>query len=208
MTAAFDSIDVPDGGFRAIFADPPWHFRARTALQTRNFQCARDAEKHYPTMGLDDIAALPVKDIAAKDAHLFLWVTGPCLRHGFEVMEAWGFRYSAVAFTWVKLKRSIDTRQLRLTATAESDLHVGLGLTTRKNAEFVLLGRRGSARREAKNVREIILSPVREHSRKPDEAYRRVERYCVGPYLELFARTQREGWSAWGNETAKFGVDV
>ena len=119
-------------------------------------------------------------------------------------MEAWGFRYSAVAFTWVKLKRSFDALQLRVLPTLESDLHVGLGLTTRKNAEFCLLGRRGNAHRNAKNVREIILSPVREHSRKPDEASLRVERYCDGPYLELFARAPRPGWTVWGNETDKF----
>lgn len=201
-------VGLERGHYRCIVADPPWHFRARTALQTRNFECARDVDKHYPTMGLDDIKALPVRDLAAKDAHLFIWTTGPCLRQTFEVMEAWGFRYSAVAFTWVKLKRSFDARQLRVLPTLESDLHVGLGLTTRKNAEFCLLGRRGSARRNAKDVREIILSPVREHSRKPDEAQARVERYCDGPYLELFARSQREGWTAWGNQTDKFGSAV
>lgn len=196
--------DLPRGHFGCILADPPWHFRARTALQVGNWTSRRDAEKHYPVMGVEDIAAMPVRDLAAKDAHLFIWTTGPCLRQTFEVMEAWGFRYSAVAFTWVKLKKSFDVRQLRVLPTLESDLHVGLGLTTRKNAEFCLLGRRGNARRNAKDVREIIMSPVREHSRKPDEAKARIERYCDGPYLELFARAPREGWTVWGNETDKF----
>lgn len=198
------NVAVPEGGFRCISADPPWHFRARTALQVGNWTSRRDAEKHYAVMGADEIAAMPVRDLAAKDAHLFLWVTGPCLRQGFEVMEAWGFRYSAIAFTWVKLKRSHQPTQLRFLPTAECDLHVGLGLTTRKNAEFVLLGRRGNARREAKNVREIIMAPVREHSRKPDETYHRIERYCVGPRLELFGRAHRPGWTVWGNEVGKF----
>jgi N6-adenosine-specific RNA methylase IME4 len=169
-----------------------------------NWTSRRDAEKHYSVLGVDDIKALPVRNIAARDAHLFLWVTGPCLPKAFEIMEAWGFRYSAVAFTWVKLKKSFNTHQLRMVPTADSDLHVGLGLTTRKNAEFCLLGRRGNARREAKNVREIIMSPVREHSRKPDEAYGRIESYCAGPYLELFARTRRSGWDSWGLEVDKF----
>ena len=195
---------MPQGPFAAILADPPWHFRARTALQVGNWTSRRDAEKHYAVMGVDDIAALPVKDIAAKDAHLFLWTTGPCLRQSFDVMEAWGFRYSAVAFTWIKLKRSHNPLQLRITPTIEGDLHVGLGLTTRKNAEFVLLGRRGNARRLAKDVREIVMAPVREHSRKPDEVARRIERYCAGPYIELFARETRPGWTSWGDETAKF----
>ena len=196
--------NLPRAHYGAIVADPPWHFRARTALQMSNWTSRRDAEKHYAVMGIDDIKALPVKDLAAKDAHLFIWTTGPCLPKTFEVMEAWGFRYSAVAFTWVKLKRSFNSYQLRVLPTAESDLHVGLGLTTRKNAEFCLLARRGNARRIAKNVREIILSPVREHSRKPDEAYARVKRYCAGPYLELFARAPRKGWDVWGNQTDRF----
>lgn len=196
--------DLQPGKYGAIVADPPWHFKARTALQVGNPTSRRDAERHYAVMGLDNICALPVRQLAAKDAHLFIWTTGPCLRQTFEVIEAWGFRYSAVAFTWVKLKRSHNPTQLRVLPTSEADLHVGLGLTTRKNAEFCLLARRGNARREAKNVREIILSPVREHSRKPDEAYDRVQRYCAGPYLELFSRQQRPGWDTWGNETTKF----
>jgi N6-adenosine-specific RNA methylase IME4 len=204
-TSADPFAGIPRGGFAAIVADPPWHFRARTALQMSNWTSRRDAEKHYAVMGCDDIAALPVRDLAARDAHLFLWTTGPCLRQSFDVMEAWGFRYSAVAFTWVKLKRSHNPMQLCVLPTAESDLHVGLGLTTRKNAEFVLLGRRGNAKRVAKNVRELILAPVREHSRKPDEMFARVRQYCAGPYLELFSREQRPGWTCWGNETGKFG---
>lgn len=195
------------GRYAAILADPPWHFRARTALQVGNLTSRRDAEKHYRVMGVDDIKALPVSDLAAKDAHLFLWTTGPCLRLAFDVIEAWGFRYSAVAFTWVKLKRSHDPAQLRFLPTADGDLHVGLGLTTRKNTEFCLLGRRGNAHRNAKDVREVILAPVREHSRKPDEAAARIMRCCDGPYLELFARTRRPGWDVeFSDQADKFTV--
>jgi N6-adenosine-specific RNA methylase IME4 len=196
--------DLPRKHFGVILADPPWHFRARTALQVGNWTSRRDVEKHYAVMSNEDIAALPVKEIAAPDAHLFLWTTGPCLRQAFDVIEAWGFRYSAVGFTWVKLRRSYDARQLRLVPIIDCDLHVGLGLTTRKNVEFCLLARRGNARRIAKDVREVILSPVREHSRKPDEVFGRIENYCAGPYLELFARQSRPGWTSWGNEVTKF----
>lgn len=184
-----------------IYADPPWFFRTRT-----DFVSDRDARNHYRVMGPNEIAALPVKSILAADAHLFLWVTGPCLPLAFDAIKAWGFRYSGVAFTWIKLKRSHDPLQLRVLPTAESDLFVGLGFTTRKNAEFCLIARRGSAKRVAKDVREVILSPVREHSRKPDEARLRIERY-VGPgrvMAELFARTTPAGWLAFGNETEKF----
>ncbi len=204
-----DLASLPRAGqYAMIAADPPWHFRARTALQMTNWTSRRDAEKHYEVMGVDDIAALPVKDIVAPDAHLLLWITGPLFVEGkhLPIMKAWGFKPSSVAFTWVKLKRSIDTRQLRVTATLESDLHVGLGLTTRKNAEFCILGRRGNAKRLSKSVREIILSPVREHSRKPDEFYRRAQEYAAGPYLEMFSRQSRPGWDSWGAETGKFDV--
>ena len=199
---SFDAI--PRHRYGAVLADPPWHFRARTALQVGNWTSRRDAEKHYSVMDVDDIAALPVRDVAARDAHLFLWTTGPVLRTAFEVIEAWGFRYSAVAFTWIKLKRSHNALQLQVLPLAEGDLHVGLGLTTRKNAEFCLLGRRGNAHRNAKDVREVILAPVREHSRKPEQAQDRIERYCDGPYLELFARRVRPGWDAFGDEIGGF----
>ncbi|HYI43686.1 MAG TPA: MT-A70 family methyltransferase [Sphingomicrobium sp.] len=190
---------LPHRHFGCILADPAWSFRGYTQQLSD-----RDIQRHYATMKLEEIKALPVGDVAAPDSHLFLWATGPHLPAAFDVMAAWGFRYSGMAFTWIKLKRSFDARQLRVLPTLEADLHVGLGFTTRKNAEFCLLGRRGSARRNAKDVREIILSPVREHSRKPEEARDRIERYCDGPYLELFARSARPGWTAWGNEVGKF----
>jgi N6-adenosine-specific RNA methylase IME4 len=196
--------DLPRGHFKAIYADPPWHFKSYAPPARDGLAYRRDVEKHYTTMKLPQIMALPVAELADDACHLFLWTTGPHLPQALELMAAWGFRYSAIAFTWIKLKRSLDTRQFRMATTADCDLHVGLGHTTRKNAEFCLLGRRGNARRMAKDVREIILSPVREHSRKPDEAHTRIERYCDGPYLELFARSQRPGWTVWGNQTDKF----
>jgi N6-adenosine-specific RNA methylase IME4 len=196
--------DIEAGKYKALVVDPPWTFKARTALKVENWNSRRDVEKHYSVMDLDDICALPVSQIAARDAHLFLWTTSPCLPQAFKVIEAWGFRYSSVGFVWVKLKRSFQIRQLRLTPTIASDLHVGLGLTTRKNVEFVLLTRRGNARRNAKDVREVILSPVREHSRKPDEIFDRVQRYCDGPYIELFARERRPGWDGWGDGVGGF----
>lgn len=192
--------DLQPRHYAALLVDPPWHFKARTALQTANWRSRRDAEKHYGVLDSIDIAAMPVGELAAKDAHLFLWTTGPCLFQAFGIIEAWGFRYSSVAFTWIKLKRGHNPLQLRFLPTAEADLHVGLGLTTRKNAEFCLLGRRGSPRRNAKDVREIIMTPVRQHSRKPDEAAARIEQYCDGPYAELFAREHRSGWACWGDQ--------
>lgn len=205
MSATCAFADLPRRTFACVSADPPWSFKARTALQSENWSSRRDVEKHYPVMDLEAIRALPVADVAAADAHLFIWTTGPCLPQTFDVIESWGFRYSSVAFTWIKTKRSRGA-QARFVSSddLERELHVGLGLTTRKNAEFCLLARRGSPRRLAKDVREVIIAPVREHSRKPDEAFARIERYCAGPRLELFSRESRPGWRAWGLEAGKF----
>jgi N6-adenosine-specific RNA methylase IME4 len=197
--------DLPVAHFAAILADPPWYFRCRTELTKRNWSSRRDAAKHYPVLSSEEIAALPVCELAANDAHLFLWTTSALVPQAIKVLEAWGFRYSGFAFTWIKLKRSYDEAQLRMMPVAEDDLHLGLGYTTRKNAEFCLLGRRGNPKRLAGNVREIIMSPVREHSRKPEETFRRIETYCSGPYLELFSRSApRPGWTLWGDEVGKF----
>lgn len=190
---------LKSGHFGCILADPPWFFRTRTDTVSK-----RDPRNHYGVMSFANICALPVGDVAAKDCHLFLWVTGPILERAFDVIKAWGFRYSGVAFTWIKLKKSHDQNQLRMLSAADGDFHVGLGFTTRKNAEFCLLARRGSARRNAKDVRELILAPRREHSRKPDEVFGRIERYANGPYLEMFGRQRRHGWTVVGDENEKF----
>jgi N6-adenosine-specific RNA methylase IME4 len=187
----------------AIAIDPPTHFKCRTALQVQNWNSRRDVEKHYATMSFDELAALPLRDLAHPEGcHLFAWTSGPHLPRACELLECWGFKYSSVAFTWVKLRGSLNSDQFYL--LTESDLHTGLGLTTRKGTELVLLGRRGNCRRIAKDVREVILAPVREHSRKPDEFYRRVERYCGGPYADLFSRTRLVGWDAWGDQVDMF----
>jgi N6-adenosine-specific RNA methylase IME4 len=189
--------------YRAIAIDAPTHFKCRTALQVQNWNSRRDVEKHYVTMSFEQLAALPVKDLAHPDGcHLFEWTSAPHMPQACDLIACWDFKYSSVAFTWVKLLRSLNPDQFHL--LTESDLHVGLGLTTRKQAETVLLGRRGNCRRIDKGVCEVIPAPVREHSRKPDEFYRRVERYCAGPYVELFPRERRPNWDSWGDEIDKF----
>lgn len=188
--------------FGSIVADPPWTFKSYAA--SKNPKADRHVEKHYKTMPLTEIQALPIVDYAAKTGcHLFLWATGPCLPQAIATMQAWGFRYSGIAFTWVKLRKAYRS-QFAIPVYRPRDFHVGLGFTTRKNVEFCLLGRRGNARRNAKNVHELIISPRREHSRKPEEARERIERYCDGPYLELFGRDRRPGWTVRGDQIGKF----
>jgi N6-adenosine-specific RNA methylase IME4 len=202
--ALLSPLPTVDGGYQVVLADPPWHFRSYAAVP--NHDSSRAVERHYRTMRLPEIVDMPVRDVIARDCHLFLWTTGPYLEKCFAVAKAWGFRYSGSGFVWVKLTQRAGRAQIELRTMSEwlMLLHTGLGFTTRKNAEFCLLFRRGNARRIAKDVHEIIISPRREHSRKPDEAAARIERYCAGPRLELFGRQSRAGWDVWGNQTSLF----
>ena len=148
-------------------------------------------------MTMHDIKALPVADLCADDCALFMWVVWPTLPDAIDVLRAWGFEYKTCAFTWMK------ANQYKLFAL-EEDVYMGLGYWTRANSEVCLLGTRGKPKRIAPNVRQGIIEPRREHSRKPDCVHERIESLVKGPYLELFARTRRHGWDAWGNETDKF----
>jgi hypothetical protein len=129
-------VGLPRGRYGAIVADVPSRFKNYTALQTTNWNSRRDVERHYHTMSYREIAALPVPDLASpKGCHLFLWTSGPHMPQAIKTVTSWKFKYSTIVFTWIKLKRSIEPGQLRLTPLAESDLHFNLGLTTRKNSE-------------------------------------------------------------------------
>ncbi len=188
------SPDLPPppraGEYRLIYADPPWPFRTWSKKGK-----GRSPEAWYDCMSIEAIAALPVRDWSARDAVLLLWATDPLLPRAFEVIAAWGFTYRTVGFCWVKLRPGATPMLL-----SERDFFTGLGFWTRANPELCLLATRGSPKRRAADVRRLIVSPRREHSRKPDEAYERIERLVDGPYLELFARQRRPGWDAWGLE--------
>lgn len=187
-------------GYKAILADPPWQYRVRSEKGK-----ARSADTHYDCMSLDEICALPVAGLAAKSCHLFMWCTGPTLVAGQpqQVCRAWGFEPSSMAFVWIKCKKGQEQGSLWFTLD-ESAFVKGMGHTTRQNAEFVLLGRRGAPKRLDKSIHQIVVAPRREHSRKPDVVHERIETYATGPYLELFARAPRSGWDIWGNQTDRF----
>jgi N6-adenosine-specific RNA methylase IME4 len=176
--------------YKVIYADPPWTF----ATYSRKGK-GRSAEAHYDCMSLADIKRLPVADWAADDCVLLLWTTDPLLYTAIEVIEAWGFAFKTVGFYWVKLNKSAASP-----VYTEANFFIGLGFWTRANPEPCLLATRGHPRRRRANVRKLIVSPRREHSRKPDEAYGRIEALCDGPYLEMFARSSRPGWDTWGIE--------
>src|SRR5262249_32309830 len=202
LSAPVPFVGLQRRHYGAIAIDPASRFKSYTAIQSQNPSSRRDNERHYKTMPFAELAALPIKELAAPTGcHLFVWTSGPFLPQALALIEAWGFKYSTRCFTWLKTKRSWDGHSPLL----ESDFPPGLGLTTRAQTEFVLLARRGNCRRNAKDVRELILAARREHSRKPDEFFARVERYCDSPYADLFAREKRLGWDCWGDEAEKFG---
>ena len=164
-----------------IYADPPWRYETWKGQGV--------AERHYPTMRLDDIKALPVSELADRDCVLFLWATFPMLPEALDVLRAWGFRFKTVAFTWIKL------------APKTNRIFWGMGYWTRSNAEICLLATRGQPRRQARNVHQVIISHVEEHSKKPDEARQRIVALMGDvPRIELFARQTAPGWDVWGNE--------
>jgi N6-adenosine-specific RNA methylase IME4 len=157
--------------------------------------------RHYPCSSLAEIAALPVERHVAPQAVLFMWITGPFLVKGYHlaVMRAWGFEPTAMGFVWVKLNPRASPHFM-----LQRDIFSGGGFTTRKNAEFVVIGKRGRSVRIDAGVNEVIIAPRREHSRKPEEARTRIMRYCDGPRLELFSRQARAGWVCRGDEVGMF----
>lgn len=183
QNAATLNRDLPIGQYGAIYADPPWSFRT---YANDNVAPAR-GKQPYSVMTLDDIKALPVAQVAAKDCLLFMWTVSHLQAAAFDVAAAWGFQPVSLAFVWDKGR-------------------MGMGYWTRQETEICHLFKRGRPKRKSKGVRQLIKAPRREHSRKPDEVYERIEALVDGPYLELFARQAWPGWDAWGNETGKFGA--
>lgn len=165
--------------YHTIYADPPWK-------ETGGGRIKRGADRHYPLMSTKDIMALDVPSIAAKDCHLYLWVTNNFLPDGFKVMEAWGFRYVTM-ITWLKDR-------------------AGLGQYFRGITESCLFGIKGhppfKIGEDGKRCQGLtgFTAPRTIHSRKPEEMRRMIERVSYEPYVELFAREPHPGWDVWGNE--------
>jgi len=142
---------------------------------------------HYDLASIVGIKALPVAALAADDCALLIWGTWPRLPDVLDVIGAWGFQYKTSAFVWIE-------------KTATGNLHTGMGYYTRSNSEFCLLATKGSPKRVAEDVHQVVLAPVGEHSAKPEEVRRKIERLFPGPYLELYGRGLAPGWTVWGNE--------
>lgn len=190
-----EPLPTTPGGFKAILADPPWGFKCWDGKDKR--VASRGSVTPYETMEMGDLSSLPIGDIAADTCALFVWIVWPTMPEALDLIKSWGFTYKTCAFAWVKAD------QYRLFALQE-DLRMGLGYWTRANSEVCLLATRGKPKRRDAGVRQAIIEPIRQHSRKPDCVHERIERLVEGPYLELFARQSRPCWATWGNEATKF----
>ena len=169
--------------YSIIYADPPWKY-------------GTDVSKHYDCVPIDEIYKFPIDKIASENCALFLWVTFPILPEALETVRKWGFRYVTVAFNWIKTNKRKGTP------------FMGMGNWTRANAEICVFGVRGKLKRKSNKVSQIVLSPLREHSRKPDEIRDKIVDLMGDlPRIELFARQKVNGWDSWGNETNKFSKE-
>jgi len=184
-----DLLEKCKGRFGTILADPPWRFQNRTGkVAPEHRRLSR-----YQTMTIDEIMELPVAQLAALRSHLYLWVPNALLQEGLEVMKRWGFKYKT-NIIWHKIRKDggPDGR--------------GVGFYFRNTTEIVLFGIKGKLRTlpPGRSQVNIVRSRKREHSRKPDELYDIIEACSPKPYLELFARGSREGWTQWGNEARNY----
>ena len=169
--------------YGVIYADTPWHFKVRSDKGK-----GRSPENHYPLMSLDDICKMNVRDISLPDSVLLLWVCDPMLDQAFKVIEAWGFQFKTVGFTWAKTNKNT------------LGFFTGLGYWTRGNPEMCLLATRGRPKRKSRSVNQLIISERQRHSQKP-LIHKDIEDLVDGPYIELFARRKpKDGWDYWGNE--------
>ena len=170
-----------DKKYNIIYADPPWSYQDKG--------CSGNAAQHYPVMKDREICNLPIEGLADENCVLFMWATYPKLKEALEVMGAWGFTYKTIGFQWVKQNRS------------GNGYFFGLGRWTRGNTEPCLIAVKGKPQRINKAVGQLVFSPIRQHSQKPDEIRNKIiELMGDLPRIELFARQYADGWDCWGNE--------
>lgn len=188
-TIAEDFAQQLIGTYGTILADPPWRFTNRNGKIAPEHHRLR----RYSTVTLDELLEIPVGTIAAEQSHIYLWVPNALIGEGLEVMSRWGFEYKT-NIIWHKIRKDggPDGR--------------GVGFYFRNTTEMVIFGVRGSLRTLAPGRRQvnIIRTRKREHSKKPDELYNIIEACSPGPFLELFARGKREGWTQWGNQVEDY----
>ena len=186
-----EDIFTTNKKYQIVYADPPWQYNKRNNPKTK---FGKGAYGHYNLMTMQEIINLPVKKIAAENCALFLWVTFPYLKEQIKLFEYWGFRYTTLGFSWVKTNSKNDKP------------FFGIGYYAKSNCEICLMGIKGKMKPASNRVSSCIIAPRQEHSKKPDEARKRiVELFGNVPRIELFARQCADGWDNWGDDANLFG---
>lgn len=176
-----------DKKYSIIYADPPWKYHQRAADKKSKF--GYGACGHYDLMPMNEIESLPVPQITEENSVLFLWTTFPCLEEQIKLFSKWGFKYKTLGFSWIK------------TNAKNGKPFFGVGYYAKSNCEVCLMGVKGRMKPVSNSVSSCVISPRREHSRKPDEVRNRIVKLFGDlPRIELFARQYADGWDCWGNE--------
>lgn len=172
--------------YKIIYADPPWSYRDKRDKHPR---LCGGALKHYKTMSIDGIKALPVSGITDDNCMLFLWVTFPCIQEGLDVIKSWGFKYKTLGFSWIKTNKN------------DGKPFFGIGYYTKSNAEICLIGVKGKPIKASNSVSSVIISKREAHSKKPDIVRNKIVEFCGDiPRIEIFGREKFDGWDVIGND--------
>lgn len=188
--------------YSIIYADPAWSYNDRVYTgrkDGKNFYSLE--EYHYPTMSVKEICELPIKEMTDDNCILFMWATFPNLKEALQVIEAWGFEYKTLGFSWIKTNQRQNLNQSTFFPTDTIDTFFGIGHYTKSNCEVCLIGTKGRPEIVSNSVSSVVIAPRGKHSKKPNEVREKIVELCGDkPRVELFARQNHKGWDAWGNE--------
>jgi|TARA_B110000908_G_C9963661_1_gene317987 site-specific DNA-methyltransferase (adenine-specific) len=190
MEKSTNIIPLPDKKYNIIYADPPWHYGSKSAINNTSGKTIKPLEDHYNTMTLNELKELPIKELTKEDAACFMWVTDSHIDEALEILKSWGFKYKTIAFNWVK-------------TTSKGNYCKNVAPWTMKSSEICLLGIKGKMTKykQVNNIESLVIAERTKHSRKPKEVRDRIELlFGDTPRIELFAREKTEGWDSWGNE--------
>ena len=183
-------MDLPNKKYNIIYADPPWHYGSKSAINNSSGKTIKPLNAHYNTMTLNQLKELPIKKITKEDTSCFMWVTDSHIDEALEILKSWGFKYKTIAFNWVK-------------TTSKGNYCKNVAPWTMKSSEICLLGIKGKMTKykQVNNIESLVIAERTKHSRKPKEIRNRIELLFGNlTRIELFAREKTEGWDVWGNE--------
>ena len=183
-------IDLPDKKYNIIYADPPWYYGSKSAVNNTTGSAIKPLSDHYSTMSLQELKNMPIKNMTKDDAACFMWVTDSHIDEALEVLRSWGFAYKTIAFNWIK-------------TTSKGNYCKNVAPWTMKSSEICLLGIKGrmTKYKQANNIESLVIAQRTQHSQKPNEVRKRIEDLFGDlPRIELFAREKTDGWDVWGDE--------